>query len=256
MALEPEALQPILYEEYVGYEVKRIETSTVMATVVLVLDGVMTIAAGSSRVRAQAGEGFVAAPGCPPLRWRHPGAFTCLELSMPPWLTQAAFGLVLKATDGVVSMRSTEDGAHRWTQGRGAETLSTRGLDFFAEASVRAQRTTRSEIVWAFEQMRSAQGRTQVRDLADSVAWSRRYFTREFERSTGLTPKAALKLIRFHEAKRLLLETSKTLADVAAETGYADQSHLTRDVKCFSGMTPGAIRGARQSDLPGLCMQS
>jgi AraC-like DNA-binding protein len=56
----------------------------------------------------------------------------------------------------------------------------------------------------------------------------------------GLTPKRAAQLIRFdHAAHHLAAGHSAAL--VAAESGYADQSHLHRDAMAFAGMTPTAV---------------
>ncbi len=61
--------------------------------------------------------------------------------------------------------------------------------------------------------------------------WSR------FRSQIGLTPKRAAQLVRFdHAAHRLA--AGERAAMVAAEGGYADQSHLHRDVVAFAGVTP------------------
>jgi len=45
--------------------------------------------------------------------------------------------------------------------------------------------------------------------------------------------------VRFDHAAPLLA-TGRSVARVAIETGYVDQSHLHREVKAFTGLTPTA----------------
>jgi AraC-like DNA-binding protein len=74
--------------------------------------------------------------------------------------------------------------------------------------------------------------------LAQISGQSRFQFLRSFARMTGLTPHAFRLQARLHLARRLIL-TGQSLADVAAEAGFADQSHLTRLFTRSYGMTPG-----------------
>jgi transcriptional regulator GlxA family with amidase domain len=79
----------------------------------------------------------------------------------------------------------------------------------------------------------------------DETGWSRRHVTERFRNQLGITPKAYARLLRFGHATALLMETSpaRTLAHVATEAGYYDQSHLTRDFTALAGMTPGTYAG-------------
>jgi AraC family transcriptional regulator len=43
-------------------------------------------------------------------------------------------------------------------------------------------------------------------------------------------------------ALSLLTSSEFSLSRLAAETGFADQSHLTREVRAATGITPGALR--------------
>ncbi len=81
----------------------------------------------------------------------------------------------------------------------------------------------------------------------DETGWSRRHVTARFKRQLGISPKAFARLLRFEHAGSLLtaLPPGKTLADVAIEAGYYDQSHLTRDFAALAGMTPGAYAADR-----------
>ena len=71
---------------------------------------------------------------------------------------------------------------------------------------------------------------------------SKNAFIRSFEETFDMTPWHYLMTIRLNAARKLLETTDKLLADIAAETGFFDQSHLTRVFKKERGMTPGEYR--------------
>jgi transcriptional regulator GlxA family with amidase domain len=51
--------------------------------------------------------------------------------------------------------------------------------------------------------------------------------------------------LRLDEATRLLRETDRSLADIAMETGWCDQSAFTRHFSRYSGMSPGRFRALK-----------
>lgn len=75
-------------------------------------------------------------------------------------------------------------------------------------------------------------------ELAQLAGLSRFHFLRSFAKATGLTPHAFRLQARLHLARRLI-QTGHPLAEVAAEAGFADQSHLTRLFTRSYGMAPG-----------------
>lgn len=82
-------------------------------------------------------------------------------------------------------------------------------------------------------------------DWAREAGLSRFALVRAFTRHTGLPPHAYRVQKRIHLARRLLLSGSAP-ATVAAECGFADQSHLTRALSRVYGLSPGALARARQ----------
>jgi len=79
--------------------------------------------------------------------------------------------------------------------------------------------------------------------LAQEAGLSRFQFLRGFTRATGLPPHAYLVQRRLQRARRLIGQGTP-LAEVAAASGFFDQSHLTRHfVRCF-GIAPGAYAAA------------
>ncbi|MFB8005885.1 AraC family ligand binding domain-containing protein [Nocardia sp. NPDC056000] len=80
-----------------------------------------------------------------------------------------------------------------------------------------------------------------VAELTAVSGISRATLIPAFRQAYGLPPHAYLLRLRANHARRLLL-TGGQPAAVAAETGFADQAHLTRICKRYFGVTPGAIR--------------
>ena len=82
--------------------------------------------------------------------------------------------------------------------------------------------------------------------LAREIGWSPRYLGSRLQAETGLTPKAAARVVRFDRARRLLQRWSAStaggpppvLADLAAGCGYYDQAHLAREFRAFAGCPP------------------
>ena len=74
---------------------------------------------------------------------------------------------------------------------------------------------------------------------ARTLAISERALRRRFNDAIGYGPKKLDRIIRFRRLLRLAaLRRADGLAAAAAELGYADQAHLTREVRELSGLTP------------------
>jgi AraC-like DNA-binding protein len=74
-------------------------------------------------------------------------------------------------------------------------------------------------------------------DLARAVGLSRFQLYRQFRERYGVAPSAYLRQVRLREARRRLA-AGAAIAEVAAATGFADQSHLTRWFRRTYGITP------------------
>jgi len=77
--------------------------------------------------------------------------------------------------------------------------------------------------------------------LAAEAGLSLFHFCRVFEAAHGMPPAAYVRNQRVHRAKQLI-KTGATLADAAAYTGFADQSHMTRQFRAVLGVTPAQCR--------------
>lgn len=76
-----------------------------------------------------------------------------------------------------------------------------------------------------------------VATVARDVGLSERQLERLFLERVGISPKRYARLRRFEHARRLI-GAGRALDEVAFASGYADQAHLTRDFRSFSGTTP------------------
>lgn len=83
-----------------------------------------------------------------------------------------------------------------------------------------------------------------VRDLAERTGLSERQLRRRFESAIGYGPKTFQRIARFRRWLGLAREMpheARRLVDLAAEAGYADQAHLTREVTRLAGHPPTAL---------------
>ncbi len=86
-----------------------------------------------------------------------------------------------------------------------------------------------------------------LQQLAQIANLSPFHLLRLFRKQVGLPPHAYLMQVRVARAKTRLA-AGYTIATVTQETGFVDQSHLTRHFKRIVGVTPGQyVSGARAS---------
>jgi AraC-like DNA-binding protein len=86
-------------------------------------------------------------------------------------------------------------------------------------------------------------GRSPIRDIARQVGWSHKHLITRFKQQIGVTPHLAARLVRLSTVWRHL-DDEQSWARIAAECGYADQAHLIREFRRFTGTTPGAFTTA------------
>ena len=83
-----------------------------------------------------------------------------------------------------------------------------------------------------------------VRDLAHRFDLSERQLRRRVEVAVGYSPRTLARILRFQRflrAARSLPSEGRDLARLAAEAGYADQAHLSRDSRRLAGLPPAAL---------------
>jgi AraC-like DNA-binding protein len=81
-----------------------------------------------------------------------------------------------------------------------------------------------------------------VSQLARKYGLSKQYLCRVFRKTMGITLQQYGLLVRLDHARGMLWSTDLPIAEVAAETGFADQSHLTRALSAHSAWSPLRLR--------------
>jgi AraC family transcriptional regulator len=88
--------------------------------------------------------------------------------------------------------------------------------------------------------------------LAAVARLSHYHFARQFKAATGLAPHQYVIMTRIERAKHLLQAgTALSLAEVAANAGFSDQSQFSRHFKRLVGVTPGQFRMPARIATPG-----
>jgi AraC-like DNA-binding protein len=112
-------------------------------------------------------------------------------------------------------------------------------VDAFLLRAARRGLCPSPEVQRAWQLLRASGGRIAIRDIVADIGWSHKHLIAKFTQQVGLPPKAVARLTRF---ERVLARTRTgpvgSWSRVAAECGYADQSHLIREFREFAGTTP------------------
>ena len=125
-----------------------------------------------------------------------------------------------------------------------AESLAARLvlLETFLLARLVRSRTTDARVRRALHEIDASHGRIDVARLGRESGASPRNLSRLFQEWVGMSPKRLARIVRVQAALRRLAEPSPpTLAELAAETGFADQAHLARELRAVVGAPPSEL---------------
>jgi AraC-like DNA-binding protein len=81
--------------------------------------------------------------------------------------------------------------------------------------------------------------------IADAARLSPYHFAHIFKRFTGIAPHQYVMQRRLERAKQLLADTDLPIAEIAAELGYASQSHFSEAFHHTTSVTPLTYRQHR-----------
>lgn len=91
--------------------------------------------------------------------------------------------------------------------------------------------------------LRQLPGGGAIQRIVRQTGYSHRTLIALFRRSVGITPGDYRRLLRFRASLGMIAAADAlSLAAIAADAGYSDQAHFTREFHAFAGVTPGEYR--------------
>ena len=112
------------------------------------------------------------------------------------------------------------------------------------ETYLTEQSPARASIDDIISLIETSRGAIDINEAAAAFDKGRRQFERVFLQTVGVSAKCFASINRFHHAASLVAQRRSTLVDIAAQAGYADQSHMTHEFRRLARISPAAF--ARQ----------
>lgn len=101
----------------------------------------------------------------------------------------------------------------------------------------------RTEIEWVVQGIHEGfEGNLSIADFGRMARLSPCHMARLFHQETGLTPSGFLLAVRMEQARRKLLKSERSIADIADEVGYASLGAFTSRFTKVTGVSPGKYR--------------
>ncbi|MEV4426657.1 helix-turn-helix domain-containing protein [Streptomyces sp. R-07] len=182
---------------------------------------------------------------------RHQGDLHGVELTLAPWAAYRLFGATLGELADTVTDPADVLGDR--VRGLGAALEAAPGWrERFALLDEALLRWTTGAapshepspaVLEAWRLLDRTAGSLPIGELAARTGWSLRHLENRFREQVGLSPKRLSRVLRLNRAIRLL-GAGGGAAVVAADCGFYDQSHLSREFTAMTGMPPGRFLAA------------
>lgn len=125
-----------------------------------------------------------------------------------------------------------------------AEALIVELISEYTQAPAASPRARPRWLGRALERLHQDTGEASLSGIAQELDLHPVYVTRMFKRHMGKPLHRYLRELRIHRATQALLTGEDSLAALAGDHGFADQSHLTRELRRETGWSPGRLRCA------------
>jgi AraC-like DNA-binding protein len=186
-----------------------------------------------------------------PVRLQATGPMECVGLRLQP-AASAVLGGATRVRDRVLDLAGIDAGLSRALRRATRDFLGGDGAALWRFAERRlAREPVDVEMVRAVALLRACSGVTRIEHLARQLGLGLRSLQVRFRRSVSLTPKEFARVMRLRATLRALEDGDDALAEVAADRGFADQAHATRELRRITGLAPARLRAALRKDRGG-----
>ena len=187
------------------------------------------------------------------------GSYSCLQVNFTILGARLFLGMPLRAlaNRGRRARRSARHGgtpARRRSRQRCADWAARFDrLDREIMATNQRRQRPADDELGMSDQLVRRHGQLSIGTLAEETGWSHRHFVRAVHRADRVDAESRSRAccasdrppIGWHST------TGGHLADIAADCGYYDQAHFTRDFRAFAGVTPTELLASRLPNRGG-----
>lgn len=214
---------------------------------------------GDARRAARHPGGFVAGLGDVFALTEHAGRQCGIQVDLTPTGARRLLGLPLaELAGGVVSLHDVMPRAARVLVERLAVApdwpVRLDLVETFLASRLLAARVDTARVDWAVSRIEASGGRVDVGGVARELGHSHKHLIALFRDQVGIPPRLLARLVRLARVVAMATaEPPMAWAELAIAEGYADQAHLAREVRRFTGLTPTELRASaiEVADLHG-----
>lgn len=248
------------YSEHTrGFSTRR-ELPHAEGVLILNLGDPVQITGGDGRLLAlRAGEGFVAGAHLQPALSHSGGRQSGIQIELPLATLRRLLGRPMHTLcEQVVDLRTLWGASGVVPLQRLLETGTSEGrvalLDALLIRRLQIAPVLDRRRLAALDLLRHAP-QLDLNGIAARVGWSRKHLATQITDTVGVGPRCFRRLLRFQglqQKLRALGQRPPDWAELAAQAGYCDQSHLHREFREFARMTPGEFERRRLADGGGV----
>lgn len=246
------------YRERTGGFTVRRELPHAGGVLIVNLGDPIAITGGDGRVlRFAAGQAFVAGAHLRPALSQSDGAQAGIHVFLPLWTLRRLLRAPMHTlVDQVVPLDALLGPATRALGTALCEAPDHAGRVALLDATLTRHLLSAPPIerqqAHAIAQLRTRPDR-DLAWIAREIGWSRKHLSDRVRDAVGVGPRCYRRLLRFQALTRLVGASGRPdWAVLAQDAGYCDQSHMIREFREFSGLTPSAYLAQLLPDGGGL----